>query len=221
MIQYLAYPLVLLIVSLVFMLMFKRQLGSTIERIHKIGPTGFEAVAPSQQIAVESITTDHHPNALHPATPNSFKEFQTAMAHYSFATATRKEREFKSSADIDSMTNDQLKAIMTQVAGLLMMAYEFENTYNLIFGSQIRLLQDLNSVFGIGRPMEFVRGFYDSVLTATPNAFENFPFEQWLEFLRGRELIVADSTTIVRLTEEGRDFLRYMVQIGKSPTKPF
>jgi hypothetical protein len=221
--QYLAYSAVVLIICLVAMRMFKPQIASLIDRTKKIGPTGLDASGiASQQLAVKSDSTVTEDLVLEqlPSESKSFEEFQKNMAPFRFPTMIRKAEELKSNLDLESLSADQLKEIATQVGAFLLMASEFENIYTLIVGSQINTLHDLNTVYAIGRPIATVKAFYDKAFAAAPEAYQAFSFEQWLHFLQSNNLIAVESG-IAKISDEGRDFLRYLIQTGKPLNKAY
>ena len=221
--QYIAYSVVVLIICLVAMRMFKPQIASLIDRTKKIGPTGLDASGiASQQIAVTSEKAPSDDLILEqlPSDSKSFEEFQKNMAPFRFPTMIRKAEELRSNLDLESLSADQLKGIATDVGAFLLMAAEFENIYTLIVGSQIRAVHDLNTVYAIGRPIPSVKAFYDNAFAAAPEAYQAFSFEQWLHFLQNNNLIAIENG-IAKISDEGRDFLRYLIQVGKPLNKAY
>jgi hypothetical protein len=189
--QYIAYPLALLIIAVFFMVMFRPQIIALIPRIRKLGPSGFEAAEPPQQIASESRDTAAEGTKNLPPGSETFDEFQKAIAQFRFAGMEQKVEELKKSINIESLSHEQLKTMMADVGALILIAIEFESIYNLIYGSQIRLLQDLNTVFGVGRPIAFVREVYNDAVKNASDIYREYPFEKWLEFLSGHNLITV------------------------------
>jgi hypothetical protein len=210
-----AYPGVVLILGLVAMFMFKRPLANLLGRAHKLSLTGLEASVSPQQTAIESTARSAK------AATNTFDDFQQAMNQFRFPTAARKVEEFKRQVDLESISREQLITMVTDSAAMIMVAIDFENIYNLIFGSQLTLLSDLNTVFAAGRPIARARAFYDRAAAESSEIYESFPFEQWCGFLRQSRLITLEQGGIIKITEEGRDFLRYIVQVGKPAMKSF
>ena len=102
------------------------------------------------------------------------------------------------------------------VAGLQADVF-FWRTYNFIFGSQIVLLQELNS-----RPLASgaIRAHFEGVKVKHPETFASWTWEGYLEFLKNFSLIqLADEQWII--TELGRAFLVWLPKNQLSPNKPF
>jgi competence protein ComGC len=214
------YPVALLIISILSMLVFRKKLGNLIDRSHKIGPAGLEAVAGvvPQQIAQEVQQSDAV--VALPPKSGSFEEYQQAVGPYRFSIAAAKSDEFRKEVDVAAYTPDQLRAMMVDLAGIVMAIVEFETIYTLIFGSQIFALENLNTVFLVGRYASELRPVYDTAAAQGPEFYKDFSFDNWLGFLVTRNLVTLDHNGIVKLSINGRDFLRWLVLAGKSNVKP-
>ena len=86
----------------------------------------------------------------------------------------------------------------------------FERTYRIIWGSQIRALQALNSV--IKSDQGFLKQFYQSAADRYPTVYETYSFEDWLRFLEGQALVRRDGE-MAEITIEGQTFLTYLVEM--------
>ena len=84
---------------------------------------------------------------------------------------------------------------------------QFERLWYLIYGSQIKLLQQLNHA-DLKRQDAFF--FYTDAAVAYPNEYVAYSFDQWIGFLRANNVIREDGD-LVRITVRGRDFLKYMI----------
>ena len=93
----------------------------------------------------------------------------------------------------------------------------FERIYYLIFGSQIRLLQHLNSAFSA--PKEEFKFYFDNTVELNPAFFKDYDYDQYLNFLIGNNLIDEDKNGIIAVSIIGRDFLKYIVEEGLSDYK--
>ncbi len=72
----------------------------------------------------------------------------------------------------------------------------FERTHRIIWGSQIRALQELNSV--PTAKVNFVKPFYDTAANAYPNVYEKYSFDDWLRFLEGQVLLIRKDDRVLR-----------------------
>lgn len=92
----------------------------------------------------------------------------------------------------------------------------FDTIYNSIFGSQIRLLEDLNTL----RPStkETLSHYYQSAKLNNPSFFENYAYEDYLDFLANFNLIIKEDG-IYQITILGVDFLKYLTESNKDVKK--
>jgi len=111
-----------------------------------------------------------------------------------------------------------IKVLINHLAGTRMFL-EFEQLYNIIFGSQIILLKKLNEVTGQGKPIEFVANHFENVKGLFTEQLGNWSLEQYLNFLIERRLIVTKGN-IYHITNMGVEYLTWMVRNGKREDKP-
>ena len=95
---------------------------------------------------------------------------------------------------------------------------EFEQIYNLIFGSQIFLLKKLNEVAGQGKSEEYMRDYFERVKKLYTDKLAEWGIEQYLEFLYARALIINQNGS-VHITNLGVEFITWMARNGKSDDK--
>lgn len=90
--------------------------------------------------------------------------------------------------------------------------FVFEQTWAYIFRSQIRALEELNR-----HPLAIsaIRRFYDEAAAQAPLAYENYPFENWLNFMR-THFLFGQQGEMLAITIRGKEFLKYLVQMGRS-----
>jgi hypothetical protein len=84
----------------------------------------------------------------------------------------------------------------------------FEATWYSIFGSQIRALERLNK--GVAK-IEDLHLYYNQDLDQRPQ----YPFEAWFGYLKNQILIRQDGFNL-NITVRGKEFLKYMVQYGRT-----
>lgn len=95
---------------------------------------------------------------------------------------------------------------------------EFEQIYNLIFGSQIFLLKKLNEVAGQGKSEEYIRDYFERVKKLYTDELAEWSIEQYFEFLYARALIINQNGS-VHITNLGVEFITWMARNGKSDDK--
>lgn len=89
----------------------------------------------------------------------------------------------------------------------------FEQIYQIIFGSQIQLLQRLKKVAGQGLPASVVFN-----IAAESMASHNLSWnqKQYLSYLYGRSLIVDGEEDTIHITNFGVEFITWLILSGKS-----
>jgi hypothetical protein len=133
-----------------------------------------------------------------------------ALAHYSPVTAEI-EKNIKIVAQ-QNYPNDK-EAFYARFIGLGVVAYQHDTTWFTIYGSQLAALSELNSRGLI--PVAELKKHYDKALADYPKTYENYSFEQWLDYLQSRMLIARYPSRMVELSFNGKDFLKYLAHVGR------
>jgi hypothetical protein len=94
-----------------------------------------------------------------------------------------------------------------------LIAYMHDQTWWMIFGSQLSAMDALNS--GVLRREE-IEEFYNAAVRKFPGRYENYSFEQWLGFLRNRVLVLDLPGNTIGITVRGKDFLKHLIHYGYS-----
>lgn len=117
-----------------------------------------------------------------------------------------------------STNEDSIKVLIRHLAGTQLLL-SFEQIHSLIFGSQIFLLKKLNEVAGQGRPFSFVKNYFDHVKSLYPDALGDWSYDQYLEFIFGRSLIISHNEQ-VHITNLGVEYLTWMARNGRREENP-
>jgi hypothetical protein len=107
--------------------------------------------------------------------------------------------------------------VCLKLASTLLAVGMYEDVWFSSFGSQIRLLQDLNRrALNIDQVRNFYHThFYATAKTKYPGEYTDFTFDRWLGVLSRYGLVVRHSD-MVRLTKRGNDFLKYLVHCRRT-----
>jgi hypothetical protein len=199
-------PTAALILGITSIIVFYRPIARLIDRIRnvKIAGHALDASAGSQDTAVQPK----------PSAADKLLE--------AFDNQLLLEQERAIEADLDTRgvkdVNERLEIVKKFLAATQIVGW-FENTYRIIFGSQLNALQRLNSSTPTGLSKEQLKPFYDIAVTISPEYYENYTFENWLQFLASSLLITTAGPNIA-ITVRGREFLKYMVEMGHTLNKP-
>ncbi len=208
-IQILAWPLVVLIIFLIL----KTPIKNFINRIKGIGykdthidaglPTKQEGDTPIEKLSKDksNASIDKILNLFAPETVKSLKE------------AVIKE------SDLNTFkTPDEREQVLLSYSQVIYLIMHFNKIYNIIYGSQIRILQRLNaSVF---ETKDTLRPFYDDAKSAFPKMYESYSYDSYINFLLINFLIIEEGKSI-KITILGKDFLKYIVESSYSFEKAF
>lgn len=191
--------------GLVFIALFRQPLSELIRRITKIGKEG--------------VTASSVPEAQREKSdPEAVQQLLDVIGNSIVITDI--EGRIKSDLKDKGLQSDgdAVKVLIRHLAGTQLLL-SFEQIHNLIFGSQIFLLKKLNEVAGQGRPLIFVTDHIDHVKTLYPTELDSWSYDQYLEFMYGRLLIVRHGEQI-HITNLGVEYLTWIARNGRRENNP-
>ncbi len=199
----LGWPHATLIIFIVSVYCFSSEIKSILPRIKKVGATGVE-VDPQPPLVQPSLRDEeklqHAHSGDYPST------FAVALGLIQGEILNKNQTE-------------QIQYLVMTDANWRVL-WLFENTYSVIFGGQIQLLQLLNERGVAGFPNdEAVREWqaYKDRFAPHLNEWEMTPF---IDFLVVRELITKTDDALF-IAPRGNEFLTWMVKNGRSPNRPW
>ena len=201
MVDLVKWPLALIVVALVFMVLFRRAINDLLARTRKISKEGIEAV-PAQEPAS---------NLSPSAADQLLKTFYNALL-------LRHERTIREDLDRRQLPPTDRERVLARFLAGAGLGLLFERAFNMIFGSQIRALQYLNPIPAPGVAVEALRHFYTEGAGQYPTIYANYAFEQWLGFLASFKFLIVNGDKAI-IGEEGREFLKYVIQMGYALNK--
>ena len=196
--EFLAWPAVAVVLGLVGIFAFKRPLERLIDRTQKVGKGGLEAGGAIQAAAEQQPLSKAE---------DLLKDFDNTLL-------VKREAEIRTWLEEAKLPlgGERERLLVRYLAGLSLIT-TFDKIYSLIWGSQIAVLQFLNSAGPSGVDPEFLRPWFDQAAAREPEAFDGDTLERWLGFLEGYFLI-ADAGSNVAITLEGREFLKFVIHQG-------
>ena len=100
----------------------------------------------------------------------------------------------------------------------------FERAYQAIYGSQIKIIEDLRRLGPSGLVYEGVAAYYQQTRLMYP-ALNSYPLDQYLGFLVNSGLIEISNSSenkrICKITSFGIDFLEYIEVLNYTKDKLF
>ncbi len=190
--------------AVVFVLVFRQPLIGLISRITSIDKSGVKAtVAPEAQREIEK--------------KEAAQELLRAIGDS--IVLEEVEGRIKTSLEEKGLETegDTISVLIKHLAATQVLV-EFEQIYNLIFGSQIWLLKKLNEVVGQGISEAAIQSHFDNIQEIYKNELGEWSLDQYLEFLVGRSLILYRDGSY-HITNLGVEFLTWMARNGRSESK--
>jgi len=200
--QYLVWPVTVLVIAIVFMLLFRRDVSSLLARIQRIGRNGIHALPSEAQKATEQKS---------PA--------EELMRTFDSITLREKERSIKKDLEDKRLPQQETIDVLVRHLAATQVALRFEFINKTIWGSQILILINLNSK-PMGETPEMLKPFYEEAAKTYPDAFSNYTFDRYLDFLVSASLIIFQNGRYL-ITNLGRDFLGYLVATGQTGVRLF
>jgi hypothetical protein len=204
-IKALGWPHFTFLFALVFLLVFRSQLAGLISRITSIDKSGVKA-APTPEAQREKQKTE------------AVQELLLAIGD----SIVLRDIEGRIRLDLSQRgleTEGDTVKVLIKYLGAAKILLEFEQTHNLIFGSQIYLLKKLNEVVGQGQKRDFVTAYFDQVKGLFKEDLGGWSFDQYMDFLIGRVLVTVDRDTY-HITNLGVEYLTWMTRNGRSENRP-
>lgn len=132
------------------------------------------------------------------------------LAYYSPITAEA-EKNVKAGVE-NSYKPQEREAVLMKIIGLGLVSYFHDITWAYIFKSQLLLLEELNR-----RLMSIAdaRPFYEKAVREYPKIYGNYSFDQWLNYMKERQLLLRHPSEMLEITHGGRDLLRYLAHWGR------
>lgn len=200
--EHIAWPVITLLLGLTFMIMFKKNISNFLERTHKISKDGIHAGLPQ----VQTIDTKSSAEEL--------------LKELSSIAIQEQEDNIKKELDNRGFTNSQDKInFLIRYLAINLLSLHFERINAAIWGSQISILQHLNSRID-GDTVMILKSFYDNVYRMYPETFTNYSFEQYMQFLVTFNLIKQQGEQYF-IANIGREFLVYIAATGQTKWRSF
>ena len=185
---------------LIFIFVFRPQLGALLSRVTSIDKLGIKT-QPNPEIQRED-----------PKKIEAAQELLLAIGN----TVVLQDIEDQIRTDLAARNleaNGETNKVLIKYLAATLVALEFERIQNLIFGSQIYLLKKLNEVSGKGLSPAAIGSNFEHVKQLFPEAFNEWSLDEYLAFLFARKLIVVTNDNY-HITNLGNEYLVWMARTG-------
>jgi hypothetical protein len=201
--ELLAWPSVAFLLGVICIFTFKHPLSRFLDRAQQITAPGVQAVARAQGIALQQANSQ---------VDELLKNLDTPLVRIAEDTIVRELEQRK------IVEHAEREKVLIKYLAVCQNALRHENAYRLIWGSQLFALEMLNASF-VGIPPEHLQPIYADAVAKNEDVYRAYSFDQWTGFLKQANLVREDSGAY-HITIEGRDFLRFLVEQGRSRVKP-
>jgi len=194
-----AWPISFIILGIIFLLLFRKQIIDLLKRIKKVGPKGLE------------VSTEQSQKIVEPQRSSQAEELMGVTD--SLILKNQEDRIGKDIMD-QYLNGEDLKKVLVRHLAIFQILFYFEQINNAIWGTQIQLLEELNTK-PVGETKDDLKRFYDYGASLYPTTYEKYAFENYLYYLTESQLITEKEGRYF-ITQLGREFLVYLVSSGKT-----
>jgi hypothetical protein len=199
------------LVAVIGIIFFYRPISGLINRVKGVkgGGYGFDTESASSQQTADKLLKEDK---------SKLGNIEKALNLFSDDTRKLFQDSILLETGIEKVTNDKDKVeTLKNYSEALYILLHFERIYNGIFGSQIGLLNHLNSSFN--ETVDSAKFFYNNAVKVNPD-LAKYPYDNYIEFLEIKNLVEIKDNKAIQITWLGRDFLKFIVQMGLSDLKP-
>lgn len=195
------WPIAVVILGVFALLLFKRPLVSLLERTKSFGKEGWQSLEAGAKVAPQSA-------AALPTEPRVLAIPSESAVVSGFEVAIRNDLAARQFADAA-----EREAYVIRLAAEAQRAMLFEYFYSLIYGSQLAVVQLLNSG---PQDVAALEPFYQRGKEVAPHVYETYSFHQWLAWMEITAQLIRRNGDAVEVSMLGREFLKYIVGRGYS-----
>lgn len=200
----LKWPVVVIICVCFLAIYFKKELKSFFSKANKLSVKGVGMEFETGQAQEQEVQQKQEPSILENAT----KLFRVETINL-FRGYVQQETMY------DHLNTDKEKfETLLNYSITIYIIKQFDLIYDMIFGSQIALLQLLISKGA--QSQNVFEYYYNQAKERYPDSFTNFDLDRYPKFLFSYDLLFIDKDQKVQITTLGIDFMKYLVDTRKN-----
>ena len=194
-----------LIFAIFFCFRFRNEISRFIDRTKRVSKEGVET--DSLAVVTQEVKDITKPSPV----DELLRPFDNRLI-------VEQEGLIRSDLDNSQIRGQERERVLLRYLASAYIVQRFENVYHLIWGSQIRALQQLNESEPLGVLRNALEPWYDLGRIQEPDWYAHYSFDQWYSFMERMTLAVNQAGT-VHITVFGNEFLKYMIQNTYSTNK--
>jgi len=205
----LKWPIVATLFGIIIIVKFQRQIRHYLGNV-----TEFNA------LGVKSKATKDIQQQQQNSNPFEFNNLQKAIAFFSTEVISHYKKFVLDESELKLQNTDaeKIEALINYSCVIYIKA-TFDGFYEIIFGSQIKILLHLNSLRGTGDSKNNIKRYYDEAVEKAGKDIYTIAFDDYLYFLF-KALLIVEKDGKVQLTHQGLDFVKFLAETGKNLEKP-
>jgi hypothetical protein len=201
--EMLIWPGVVLLLIVVFLIAFRRQIGEKIGRVAQLGRSGVTFTSSDEKKAIQV----------------SARDVSDLFGSNDSRLLIEVEKYIKNDLANQTFPSEQEKIdYLIRHLALSRLYQEFEQCYARVFGSQIFLLKRLNEVLGIGRDVAFIKDHFEQAQKIFAPAFDDWSSDTYMRYLFDNSLVTQRDNAI-HITIKGIGFLVWLTKAGRNESK--
>ncbi len=204
-IAYFAYPLSLALALMFAIFILRKPLSNLIDRIRNISGKGIDTTGLQPQQVKEKQQSP----------------LEDVMKAFDSVVLLEYEKRIKEDIDKLGLTNpEEAKKVLIRQLATTQITLTCEIIYKTIYGSQLKILEHLNTRRLVGDTLENIKQFYDAAVAKYPEWYKGYSFDDYIRYLKDRLLINVEEGK-VKITVLGVEFLGYLIKEGLNKEKLF
>lgn len=199
----LIWPVVVIVVVVLFLILFKRQIGEKIKCVSQVNRSGVTFSSSDEKNALQVSARD---------VSDLFGSNDTRLL-------LEVEDSIKQDLTVNRLNSEQEKIeYLIRHLALSQIYQNFEQCYASIFGSQIFLLKKLNEALGQGRDSRFIKTHFQHVQEMFTSSFADWTADSYMQYLFNQNL-VTQKDNMFHITVKGIGFLVWLTKAGRIENK--
>ena len=192
---------------------FKNPINKLIGGIKKVGYKNFEFQSDSIQ------RTQDGDNKLEAEisrveSPDPVEKLRRAISVFDESTVDTAKTNIAQLIELDKVTEPEKKvSLIYEYSAFLYIVNNFVSIDHMIYGSQIKLLQLVNTLQRY--TLIDLQYLYNKAKEKFSPYLDNYSYEDYIGWMKSNELITVNEDQSVAITLKGRDFLNFLVKMGR------
>lgn len=199
-----SWPFTFLIISLIL----KKPIISLIDRLKTIKASGIEVTTEQIPITAEKLAGNEKINCQNNSEISSIDDNELQEFPENCYKKLLLEITTIIKNDIKNFPQNKKENILIKDLGIRTITLEFNRIYNIIYDSQLKLLNflSINNIASI----DIIKSFYEAAKNKYEEPYQNIPFENWFSFIQNSHLITLWENSSYCLTIRGGAFVEYI-----------